>query len=217
MPRGATASSVRPSTGGERRSWSRHTLHDHARPGHARADGEARCRTQRNRSARATGPPLTRSSHGVLPRATRPPTCARSCSSSVTVTLGPPASPARPGAPDPPAHADLSPPSSCGRPWTADAARRGDGDRPAEFLDPPLNNLTRQPRGARHRRDPAPADRQCFGRGHRAPPPFIQCPRDAGVSLFNTLLCLHSSSLWDVAVLDDVIPARPLSKHFKKH
>jgi len=92
----------------------------------------------------------------------------------------------------------------------ADTPRCGDGARPAEFLDPHLDDFARQTRGARHGRNPAPADGQGLRRRHGAPPPFVQCPCHARVALFDPLLSLHPSSLRDVDALDYFVSVRSL-------
>ncbi len=49
---------------------------------------------------------------------------------------------------------------------------------------------------------PPQPDGQVLGRCHGAPPPFVHCPRQAGVAIFDPLVCLHTPSLWDASLLD---------------
>jgi len=58
---------------------------------------------------------------------------------------------------------------------------------------------------------PPQPEGQGLGRCHGARPPFVHCPRQAGVAIFDPLVCLHTPSLWDASVLDCFFSVRSLS------
>ncbi len=74
-----------------------------------------------------------------------------------------------------------------------DPAWLGPGDLPPQLADSQRDRFARQARGARHRRDAAPAQGERFGGCHHPSCPFIEHPSYALIALLDQLVRFHSA------------------------